>query len=496
MNKPNHVIFIGGNLSLFGGKVIAGFRLRSAIRKHGYDLMVIDNAGVMAQEELTDLLDAVVTDETLVIGFSTIWLDSYASYHLRWAHSDFFKLLKSKYPHVKFVAGGPENHWCTRGKTIYENCDWVFSGFSDDSFPRFLNYLLKKPDHGFKYFFDNEGKRIVDGNVIFPVPTPDDIETIFDKDDGFLPHQPLPLEVSRGCVFKCSFCHHPFLGVKDPDKYIRTPESIANELKRNYELFGTTRYTILDDTFNDSMEKLDRLHRAIDLSKIPKFEFVSYIKPELLVTKPEMIPKLQELGLASGYMGIESFKSESRKAIRKGMDVNRILDVVSNIRSKTDITFEASFIIGLPHESIEEVSETNRFCTKHRDSLFTGWHFQGMTIYYNKNLEGQSEIDKEPEKFGYEIIEKRPDEPAEWKNKYMNRAQAANYAYGFNYAAAKYRRTAGWGLSTCWHLNIPDDDVKNKTTGELEIIARGVANTRKEAIELLKKYNITVRPYK
>ena len=496
MNKTNHVIFIGGNLALNGGRVIAGFRLRTAVRKHGYEVLVLDSAGVMHQEELVDLLDKVVTNETLVIGFSTIWLDGYASYHLRWANDDFFNLIKVKYPHVKIVAGGPENHWCTRAKTIYENCDWAFSGFSDDSFPRFLNYLSKKPDHGFKYFFDADGKRIVDSNVIFPVPTPNDVETVLEEGDGFLPHQPVPLEVSRGCVFKCSFCHHPFLGIKDPDKYIRTPESIANELKRNYELFGTTRYTILDDTFNDSMEKLDRLHRAIDLSKIPKFEFVSYIKPELLVTKPEMIPKLQALGLSSGYMGIESFKSESRKSIRKGMDINRILDVVSDMRSKTNITFEASFIIGLPHESIEEVSETNRFCIKHKDSLFAGWHFQAMTIYYNKNLEGQSEIDKEPEKFGYEIIEKRPDAPAIWKNKYMNQGQAVNYADAFNYSASKHRRVAGWGQSTCWHLNISEDDIKNKSILDLGLQGRGVADSRASAVEVLRKYNITVRPYK
>lgn len=495
MNSTNHVIFIGGNIANVGGRVIAGFRLRTAAKKYGYNVKVLDSAGVMAQEELVDLLDAVVTSETLVIGFSTIWLDGYADYHLRWVNTEFFNLLKSKYPHVKFVSGGPENHWVNKGKQIYDNCDWAFSGFSDDSFPRFLDYLSKKADHGFKYFIDTDGKRVVASNKLFPVPTPNDIETVLEEGDGFLPHQPIPLEVSRGCVFSCSFCHHPFLGIKDPDKYMRTPENIANELRRNYELFGTTRYSIMDDTFNDSMEKLDRLHRAVDLSKIPKFEFVSYIKPELLVTKPEMIPKLQAMGLVSGYLGIESLKSETRKIIRKGMDVNRILDVVANIRSTSKITFEGSFIVGLPYESVEEVIETNQFLIKNRDSLFAGWHFQAMTIYYNKKLEGESEIDKDPEKFGYEIVKKTPDAPADWKNPYMTFAQCRTYANGFNLLGTQYRKPAGWAVATGWHFNLTDEEIHNTTLQKINLTKRGIQHSRQSAVEVLTKYNIKIRQY-
>ena len=70
----------------------------------------------------------------------------------------------------------------------------------------------------------------------------DELETEYELEDNFKDFQPLPLEVSRGCIFKCAFCSHPFLGKKSYD-YIRSPESLAKEIKRNYELFKTTRYS-------------------------------------------------------------------------------------------------------------------------------------------------------------------------------------------------------------------------------------------------------------
>jgi hypothetical protein len=488
-NKTYHAIFIGGNLPLWGGRVIAGFRLRTALQNHGYDMLVLDNASVMSAEKLMSLLDKVITDETLVIGFSTIWMNGYMDYGLEWCDDNFFSQLKKKFPNVKLVAGGPTNHWVSKSKTIYNNCDWVFTGFSDGSFPKFLDYLTRKPDHGFRYFSDM-GKRIISSNEQFPTQIPNEIATIYQPEDNFLPHQPIPLEVSRGCIFKCAFCHHPFLGKNDPDKYIRTPNNLAEELRRNYDMFGTTRYTILDDTFNDSMEKLDRLHRAIEIAKLPKFEFVSYIKPELLVTKPEMIPKLIELGLASGYLGMESLKPEARKSIHKGMDAQRILDTVANIRSRSKITFEASFIVGLPYESLDDVMKTHKFVSKNTDTLFTSWHFQELGLFFNSKLEGYSEIEKDPEKFGYEILHKEPDSFAGWRNKYMNSSIARPTAALLNSMAIKVSKPAGWMTALAWHLDLPEEDIKNLTLKELNFTQRAFDCTIDMSLETLSRFGV------
>ena len=65
----------------------------------------------------------------------------------------------------------------------------------------------------------------------------------------------LPLEVARGCIFKCNFCSFPLNG-KGKGEAIRDFSYIRDELIENYELYGIEDYWLTDDTFNDdNMDK-------------------------------------------------------------------------------------------------------------------------------------------------------------------------------------------------------------------------------------------------
>ncbi len=493
MNKTYHAIYFGGNPQLTGGRNIAGFRLRTSLRNHGYELLVVDTAPLMKAEEILSLLDKAVTAETLVIGFSTVWLDSFNwevwDDPISWITHDFFNSIKQKFPNVKIVAGGTGDVHVRGARMICHHSSWIFNGFSDDSFYRLLDLLSGKPDHGLKYR-EEDGKCIVDSNVTHQIPNPDYVETFFDKEDKFYSHQPMPLEVSRGCIFRCIFCSHPFQGAKDADSYIRTPENLANELRRNYEMFGTTRYSLMDDTFNDSMEKLDRLHRAIDLAKLPSFEFMSYIRAELLVTKPEMIPKLKELGCRAGYVGLESMKNSTRKIIRKGTDIERVIDALYKLRECADTRIQASFIVGLPGETIDDLIKTYRFVTSTKYKLFHNWEFQALGIFYDKNLRGSSEIDNNPEKFGYTVTNKNPESWADWKNNIMDKKFAIDFASELNKKSRLDQKVGGWLLPIAWHLNIPQNEIDTKTVHKLNIWRRARDDTRARAVECLRQFGV------
>lgn len=489
MNKKYHGIVLGGNMSLPGGRNIAGFRLRSAAKRAGYDVLALDNSVAMEQSDLEQLLSNVVTEETKLIGVSTVWLNSYDTDHpVKWVNDSFFGFIKNKFPHVAIVAGGPEGNWVVGSHIIYRNSNWVLNGFSDVAFAKLFDLLSGKHDHGLIYTTDTAGKHVVDSNTSHLVINPDDIETELELEDGFEPHQPVPLEVSRGCIFRCSFCNHPFQGAKDYDSYIRTVDSLARELKRNYDLFGTTRYSIMDDTFNDSIEKLDRLQRAIEKAKLPDFKFMAYIKPELLVTKPEMIGMLKNLGIASGYVGIESLQPVARKAIKKGMDVNRILDAVEELNSSANSTMHASFIIGLPGDTLDDIMKTYEFLKSTSDTYFRSWVFQRMSLYYDRNLQGFSEMDKHPEKFGYTIIKKSPDSFAEWENEHMTSGQATTLANKLNIDSRNYVRMAGWSLPTAWHLGISQEDIDTKPMSELKLYIHAREANRQSTISTLKRF--------
>jgi radical SAM superfamily enzyme YgiQ (UPF0313 family) len=161
------------------------------------------------------------------------------------------------------------------------------------------------------------------------------IETLdhrFTEQDCIIKGETLPLEVSRGCIFKCSFCAFPLNG-KSKFDYLRDPEQIKDELTHNFEKYGTTNYFLCDDTFNDSTMKIERLHKAI--TSLPfKIHFTTYLRLDLLNAHREQIPLLKEMGLASPFFGIESLNQKSASSIGKGMKVEKAKGLSSRALSR------------------------------------------------------------------------------------------------------------------------------------------------------------------
>ena len=497
MIKEYDAIFIGGNRHLVGGRILAGYRLRTEGRKYGYETLVVDTGPSMTSYELISLLEKVITKKTILLGFSTAWLDGYKPWsNVEWISDDFFNQLKNKFPHAKLVSGGPGGPWVDGSTTIYKNSDWSLVGFSDIAYTKLLDLLSGKKDHGLKYFVDtNNGKKVVQSDSNHVIINPNDIETVLEPDDKFLSHQPIPLEVSRGCIFRCSFCTHPFQGAKDFDSYQRTPESLANELKRNFEYFGTTRYNLMDDTFNDSMEKLDRLHRAIDLAKIPDFKFTSYIKPELLVTKPGMIDKMKALGIEGGFVGLESMNPIARKSIKKGMQFDKVADAIKLFKQRTNVKLMGSYITGLPGDTIDSQHATQAYMIKNQDDFCATWTFQSLIMYIDNYGNSTSEMARDPTKFGYEVFKKIPRIISNtgnflyWKNEYMDSTISGKLTMQLNTDARSVQRAGGWFVSTAWHMGISDIDIETKRIIDLKLL-KGPVFERTRAIEFLKKFSL------
>ena len=143
-----------------------------------------------------------------------------------------------------------------------------------------------------------------------------------------MPDEVLPLELSRGCRFKCKFCSFPLLGKKPTDeRYLRSEKSVYDELKSNYEEFGTTKYNMLCDTFNETTKKLEMLCRVQEKLKI-QLRFSCYLRIDLLGAHKDQINLLHEVGLNTCHFGIESLNYESSKAIGKGFNNEKIKDTL------------------------------------------------------------------------------------------------------------------------------------------------------------------------
>lgn len=477
-------IIIGGMNIDFSGRPLGPYRLRTALQNVGYTAKIIDYASTLSNEQFLKLLSVFISDRTRVVGFSVSWFDNKKQFNL-WANHTFFETLKEKYPHIKIVIGGTKQ---IATMELIKYADWFLTGFSDISFVKLLDHLIK--GHPTPKYTKNQSVKTIDSDTHYKVENMDELETVFLCEDDFFSYQPLPIELGRGCIFKCAFCTHPFLGKKNYE-YIRSSENLAKELKRNYELFGTTRYYFADDTFNDSIEKIDRVKRAIDLAKLPNFEFVGYIKPELLVTTPTMIQMLKDCGLKGAHFGIESMNPYARKMMGKGMDVNRIFDVANKINSEGSFKIHASFICGLPKDSHEDFYNWQDFLVKNRDNLFRSWRFLPLSLNKPVDNKSYSTIEKDPSTFGYDISD-RPGLFWNWSNEHTNFQNVILISDNLNNQAQKYIKPAGWYVGNCWFHNVNTFDIENKTIREIDLLNIAKANHYLRVKRQFEKNNITL----
>ena len=179
-------------------------------------------------------------------------------------------------------------------------------------------------------------------------------------DDIVMPGETLPIELSRGCVFKCAFCNYRFNGKQTVD-YIKPIETIKNELIYNWENYGITNYRILDDTFNDTEKKIDDMLAVVrDLPFSPKFW--AYIRLDLLAKHPHTLVKLYEMGLRAAHFGIETLDLRAGRTIGKGFDPEKQVEMIRHIRSSygNNMYMIGSFIVGLPGESMHSIVSTQQ----------------------------------------------------------------------------------------------------------------------------------------
>jgi radical SAM superfamily enzyme YgiQ (UPF0313 family) len=424
-------------------KTMGPYRIADSLRRNNFSVQVIGMVDTFSNDELLETILSFTDHNTKIIGVSTTFFQEVdvkqMHKNLRAGISNSLKdvLIKVKdtYPKIKIISGGSHSHQQI-GDELF---DAVFHGYADNSVVEYAQSIAgeKKPIW----------KKIKDTKIIEGESYPVDIEHLrhqWEDNDIILPGETLPIEISRGCIFKCKFCNFQLTGKKKLD-YIRNYEFLKEEFIRNYERFGVTNYTFCDDTFNDSTEKLERIHKVI--TDLPfKINFTTYLRLDLLYAYKEQIPLLKEMGLRSGFFGIESLNLESAKAVGKGFNSEKIKDFLLDLKENhlnTDSNFVCSFIIGLPYETIDSCERTFRWCQDY--DINTIW----SPLFIRTTARYQSEIDKNYEKYGYRLDRGND---YSWTNDWLNYDDAYKVAVDFN--TERNNTVHTWPLLDCASLNL------------------------------------------
>lgn len=407
------------------------YRLATELRNNGYSVLTIDFTSSLTWDDYQKIINRVVDEHTLVVGFSTTWFpyrnskvpnarysvgfkstgknakidfdtERHPWYYNSLSHSfsqestnKWIDCVKQKNIKTKVIIGGAKAY----EYVINTNADNVFLGFCENMLLDYVNSLSGK---GLKRIFNHVvdyDMKALDPRFDFKTSRTEYVDT-----DLIYSGELMTFEFSRGCIFNCTFCSYPHKNQKTSD-YIKTKETLIKEFMDNYEKWGVTRYLIVDDTFNDSVEKLEYIKEVID--ELPfKPKFWAYARLDLIAAHPKMAQLLKDIGVEEVYYGLETWHDKTAKIINKGGKLQRKIDGMRIAKEcwGDDVYVTVGLIIGLPHDTVQSIYDCCDWMIKEGHNYIDWLATYSYTIAPPTEVSDyriQSDIEKNLDKWGY-----------------------------------------------------------------------------------------------
>lgn len=163
---------------------------------------------------------------------------------------------------------------------------------------------------------------------------------------------------SRGCPFRCIFCSSSLLFGK---KFRgRSPENVVNELEELHIAYKAHDIELLDDLFTFNQKRAEAICQEI-LNRKLDVRWVCSSRVDTITKK--LMMKLRKAGCALIYLGVESGSQRVLGLIKKGIRIEQSIRALK-WAEEAGIETLASFVLGVPGETKEEMEQTIKFAKK------------------------------------------------------------------------------------------------------------------------------------
>lgn len=419
---------------VFSTRRVGAYRIATQLRSIGIDVEVIDYLSAWNIDDLIKILDQYPNIEW--VGYSTAFGLPVDKTIIEGGEIPRLTYLDSEEDHkiqnyfnqrnIPMVLGGPNADYIKKQVTGF----YIIIGFGDDAIKHVHEHIT---NNGPLKYIEVNNNKVIYADTDYTNYSLTGIETKFVYSDFVSSNERIPIEISRGCIFKCAFCYFGHIG-KKPGTYIRCKDGIKDDIKRAYDNYGIKNFLFLDDTFNDSIDKMRLIKEIRQELDIP-FEFWAYGRLDLIAAHEEMFDLIPDIGWTAITFGIETLTKKTGSAVGKGANPDKLKNTLLKLKERyPNIYIQGNLIVGLPRETKEDIVSTIDWfaanpCVDHLS-------VRPLSINNPKNILYTSQIARNPDKFGYKITTE--DHLIEnvnfnkWENVNWTRAEARTFATEMN----------------------------------------------------------------
>ncbi|MBN2055900.1 B12-binding domain-containing radical SAM protein, partial [bacterium] len=158
----------------------------------------------------------------------------------------------------------------------------------------------------------------------------------------------LPIIMSRGCPYSCSFCVSPYIWLRTVRW--RSAANVVDEMALAIKRYGLNQYHFWDDNLLLDRRRVESLCEEILTRKL-RIKWVGLSRASHVVKRRELLPLLRRAGCVGIEVGIESADVEALKVLHKQQTTSEVEEAL-RLQSEAGMTPLYTLMAFNPGETI------------------------------------------------------------------------------------------------------------------------------------------------
>lgn len=334
--------------------------IAAVVEKSGRPVEVLD--AYIEKLGIPEILKAIETRRPDVIGISCLTANGAAVYALG-------RTIKERFKGVKVVLGNIHASVFAKTYLAHRCADAVVHGEGEHTFIELLDRFEKDLDlagvKGISWWngekpVDNEPRELIADLDDLPMPARhlvDSKKYSLSGLNNFIYVKGRNEEIrqmftSRGCVYKCLFC------VVHKKYRVRSARKVVDEMELLVKNYNAGYIFIMDSLFIADKKRVVEICSEI-VRRGLKFKWGC--EGHINIIDEELLRCMEAAGCYEMHFGIESGAQHLLDRVSKHTKIDRIIEKITMVKTRSKIKVAGLFMLGLPGETVADSMKTIAF---------------------------------------------------------------------------------------------------------------------------------------